>query len=112
MDEATERAMIAEVTRTIEDAEGAPPQGWLGPWISESHVTPDLLAEAGYRYCLDWAMDDQPVWLATRDGGRILSDPLSAGDQRYSCGDGSRHERAGLLCDARRSFRGNAGPIR
>ena len=75
MDERTECAMIAEVTRTIREAEGARLRGWLGPWISESNVTPDLLAEAGYAYLLDWAMDDQPVWLATRGGGRILSVP-------------------------------------
>jgi peptidoglycan/xylan/chitin deacetylase (PgdA/CDA1 family) len=75
MDEATERAMIAATTQTIARAEGAPPGGWLGPWISESAATPDLLAEAGYRYVLDWCMDDQPVWLATRGGGRILSVP-------------------------------------
>lgn len=34
----------------------------------------DLLQEAGYRYVMDWTMDDQPVWLKTRKG-RILSMP-------------------------------------
>ena len=42
--------------------------------------TPDLLDEAGYRYVLDWCMDDQPVWLKTRSG-RILAVPVSAGTQ-------------------------------
>ena len=51
-----------------------PPAGWLGPWISQSHVTPDLLQEAGYSYLLDWCHDDQPVWMKTRKG-RILSVP-------------------------------------
>ena len=74
LDEAAERALIADVTQTIAAAEGRPPSGWLGPWISESAVTPDLLAEAGYTYLLDWCMDDQPVWLKTR-GGRLLSVP-------------------------------------
>jgi allantoinase len=55
--------------------EGRPPAGWLGPWISQSRVTPDLLAEAGYRYLLDWDHDDQPTWFATRNGGRILTVP-------------------------------------
>ena len=72
--EAEERALIAEATDTIRKAEGKPPAGWLGPWISESHTTPDLLAEAGYRYVLDWCMDDQPVWLRTR-AGRLLAVP-------------------------------------
>ena len=75
MDEAAERAMIAAATARIAKEGGLPPRGWLGPWISQSDATPDLLAEAGYGYLLDWAMDDQPVWLATRGGGRILSVP-------------------------------------
>jgi allantoinase len=75
--EAEERRLIAETTEVIAAAEGAPPQGWLGPWISQSAVTPDLLAEAGYGYLLDWCMDDQPVWMATRGGGRILSVPYA-----------------------------------
>jgi allantoinase len=72
--EAGEAALIAEATRTIARHEGKPPAGWLGPWLSESHVTPDLLDEAGYSYVMDWCMDDQPVWLKTRKG-RILSLP-------------------------------------
>lgn len=75
LDEGAERALIAEAARTIAAAEGVSPQGWLGPWISQSHTTLDLLAEEGFRYCLDWCMDDQPVWLKTRGGGRILSVP-------------------------------------
>jgi allantoinase len=73
--EADERALIAEATTVIAAAEGKPPQGWLGPWISQSPITPDLLQEAGYTYLLDWCMDDQPVWMGTRNGGRILSIP-------------------------------------
>ncbi len=44
----------------------------VGPWISETDRTPDLLQEAGFGYVLDWCMDDQPVWLKTR-AGRILA---------------------------------------
>lgn len=73
--EADERALIAEATSRLADAEGRPPEGWLGPWISHSHVTPDLLAEAGYRYLLDWCMDDQPIWFRCRGGRRILAVP-------------------------------------
>jgi len=73
--EAEERALIAEATSRLAEAEGRPPEGWLGPWISHSHVTPDLLAEAGYRYLLDWCMDDQPIWLRCRGDRRILAVP-------------------------------------
>ena len=66
--EAEERALINEATARLAAWSGAPPQGWLGPWIAESRVTPDLLREAGYRYVLDWCHDDQPVWMRTRAG--------------------------------------------
>ena len=70
-----ERAHIEEVTRAITENEGAPPTGWMSPWLSNSTVTLDLLQEAGYRYVMDWTHDDQPVWMRTRSGGRILSMP-------------------------------------
>ena len=73
--EAEGRRMIEEVTRRLAAEEGRPPEGWLGPWISQSHVTPDLLTHAGYRYQLDWCMDDQPIWFRCREGGKILSVP-------------------------------------
>jgi peptidoglycan/xylan/chitin deacetylase (PgdA/CDA1 family) len=68
MSEAQERALIAEATATIARHDGKAPAGWLGPWISQSHVTPDLLKEAGYRYLLDWCHDDQPIWFRARSG--------------------------------------------
>jgi allantoinase len=72
--EAEERALIAESTAALEKFSGNRPSGWLGPWISQSPLTPDLLQEAGYTYLLDWCHDDQPVWMKTRKG-RILSVP-------------------------------------
>lgn len=74
LSEDDERALIVETTAAIEQKSGRRPRGWLGPWISQSHNTPDLLQEAGYTYLLDWCHDDQPVWMATRQG-RILSVP-------------------------------------
>ncbi len=50
-------------------------QGWLSPWISESPVTPDLLAETGYRYTLNWCHDDQPTAMRTRSGQTLWSVP-------------------------------------
>jgi allantoinase len=68
LSEDEEKRLVAESTAAIREGEGKPPAGWLGPWISESRVTPDLLKEAGYRYVLDWCMDDQPIFLRTRAG--------------------------------------------
>ncbi|MGY4803216.1 polysaccharide deacetylase family protein [Teichococcus aerofrigidensis] len=75
MNEAAEAQLIAEATAAIAAAEGAAPRGWLSPWIAESAFTPDLLAEAGYRYTLNWCADDQPIWLRTRGEGRLLAIP-------------------------------------
>lgn len=72
--EAEERALVAESTAAITRHEGAPPRGWLSPWIAESRTTPDLLAEAGYAYTLNWCADDAPIWMRTR-AGRLLAIP-------------------------------------
>ncbi|MFK7892521.1 MAG: polysaccharide deacetylase family protein [Granulosicoccus sp.] len=74
LSENSERDLIMQATGTMMDREGRHPRGWLGPWIAESHTTPDLLDEAGYEYVLDWSHDDQPTWLKTR-GGRLLAVP-------------------------------------
>jgi allantoinase len=74
MDAATEAEMIAHATATLETHCGRRPYGWMGPWISETAVTPDLLQENGYTFLMDWPADDQPFWMKTRTG-RILSVP-------------------------------------
>jgi peptidoglycan/xylan/chitin deacetylase (PgdA/CDA1 family) len=74
MNEATERVLIADATRILTEKIGRPPQGWMSPWIAETHYTPDLLKEAGYRFVMDWPADDQPFWMRTRSGP-LLSVP-------------------------------------
>jgi peptidoglycan/xylan/chitin deacetylase (PgdA/CDA1 family) len=74
LDRDDEAKLIAEATEVLQKAEGVAPQGWLSPWIAESLHTPDLLAEAGYGYTLNWCMDDQPIWMQTT-AGRLLSIP-------------------------------------
>ena len=69
-----ERHLIRMATEAFTRHEGKPPAGWLGPYFSQSRVTPDLLKEAGYLYMLDWHNDDQPYWLRTR-AGPLLSVP-------------------------------------
>ena len=69
-------AMIARTVETIEKFTGAKPAGWLGPGLTETLETPDLLAEAGIRYIADWVVDDRPCRLATRHGP-VLTMPYS-----------------------------------
>lgn len=75
LDEAAERALIEGCRDRIARETGRAPQGWLSPWISESRHTPDLLAEAGYAYTLNWCHDDQPQPMATRGGGALWAVP-------------------------------------
>jgi peptidoglycan/xylan/chitin deacetylase (PgdA/CDA1 family) len=60
MSEADETKEIAEAIAAIESAAGVRPKGWLGQDYGESQRTPQLLADAGLDYVLDWPNDDQP----------------------------------------------------
>ena len=73
--EADERALLQACRDRISAESGTAPTGWLSPWISESLVTPDLLAETGYDYGLNWCHDDQPLPTRTRSGRRLWSVP-------------------------------------
>jgi peptidoglycan/xylan/chitin deacetylase (PgdA/CDA1 family) len=75
LDEDAERALLARCRSRMQAASGQAPAGWLSPWISESLHTPDLLAETGYRYTLNWCHDDQPVRLRTRNGSGLWAVP-------------------------------------
>jgi peptidoglycan/xylan/chitin deacetylase (PgdA/CDA1 family) len=55
-----ERQLLAEVVDAIVDATGRAPRGWMGPGLTETHHTPELLAQLGFHYVLDWTNDDQP----------------------------------------------------
>jgi hypothetical protein len=61
-----EREDIVKTSAAIRDFTGKPPRGWLGPGLTETWETPDLLVEEGFDYVADWVLDDQPVRLKTR----------------------------------------------
>lgn len=74
--EDAERALIEQSFQAIKDYTGTAPQGWMGPYLAQTDVTPDLLREAGFTYMMDWPADDQPFWMRTRTAP-ILSVPYS-----------------------------------
>jgi peptidoglycan/xylan/chitin deacetylase (PgdA/CDA1 family) len=74
--EPDQRRMIADTVATITRFTGAPPVGWLGPGLTETLETPDLLAQAGIRYIADFVVDDLPARLATT-AGEVLTMPYS-----------------------------------
>ncbi len=68
MSEADERQLIASATERVTAATGVRPTGWLSVDSGESTRTPQLVAEAGYDYLLDWPNDDQPYLMTTEPG--------------------------------------------
>jgi len=70
----TERNLIQTALRTIEQATGRRPRGWLGSGLTETYNTLDILAEEGVVYCGDWNSDDQPYRMKVKTG-RLYSVP-------------------------------------
>jgi peptidoglycan/xylan/chitin deacetylase (PgdA/CDA1 family) len=59
------------INRSIDILErftGKRPIGWLGPGLTQTYETPELLAEAGVKYIGDWVWDDEPAEIATANG--------------------------------------------
>jgi len=76
-----ERDAIQRTLDVIEKFTGKRPVGWLGPGLTETYETPDLLAEAGVKYVGDWVYDDEPTEIATRHGPLVtLPYPVEIND--------------------------------
>jgi peptidoglycan/xylan/chitin deacetylase (PgdA/CDA1 family) len=58
-----ERRTLTDIVDTITAATGQRPHGWMGPGLTETLNTAQLLAELGLSYVLDWTADDQPFRL-------------------------------------------------
>ena len=71
-----QRAMIRDAIDALREAAGHDIVGWLAPGLTETLDTPDLLAEAGIRYCADWVVDDLPCTMRTTHGP-MLTMPYS-----------------------------------
>lgn len=65
LSEAQERAEIAEAVRGVAASTGQRPKGWISQDFGESTRTPELLAEAGLSYVVDWGNDDRPYFFST-----------------------------------------------
>jgi peptidoglycan/xylan/chitin deacetylase (PgdA/CDA1 family) len=76
-----EREAIQRTMDALEKFTGKRPVGWLGPGLTETYETPDLLAEAGVKYVGDWVYDDEPTEIATRHGPLVtLPYPVEIND--------------------------------
>ena len=66
--EADQAAMIARSMGILETFTGKRPVGWLGPGLTQTYETPELLAAAGVKYIGDWVYDDEPTTIRTANG--------------------------------------------
>ena len=71
-----EREAIQSTVKRIEAFAGKAPRGWMGPGLTQTHNTPELLVEAGIEYVTDWVLDDQPCEIKT-DNGPLLTIPYT-----------------------------------
>jgi allantoinase len=60
-----QRGMVRKSIETIRQFTGKPPRGWLGPGLTETWDTLDILAEEGIEYISDWVNDEQPYEIKT-----------------------------------------------
>ena len=63
-----QRGMIHKSMDLLERFTGTRPVGWLGPGLTQTLETPELLAEAGVKYIGDLVWDDEPVEITTANG--------------------------------------------
>jgi allantoinase len=69
-------AMIKKSLDVLARFAGVRPRGWLGPGLTQTYETPDLLAAAGIKYIGDWVYDDEPTEIRT-DHGPLVTLPYS-----------------------------------
>ena len=63
-----QRQVIRESIALIREFTGTKPKGWLGPGLTETWETLDVLAAEGIEYVCDWVNDDQPYQIKTTSG--------------------------------------------
>jgi allantoinase len=63
-----QRGMILKSLDTLERFTGTRPIGWLGPGLTETLETPELLVDGGIKYIGDWVYDDEPTVIRTASG--------------------------------------------
>jgi allantoinase len=77
MDRQAERAALTDIRDVLTATTGRAPRGWLGPALTETGHTVDLLAELGFTYSLDWIADDRPFPIDVASQSPFASIPYS-----------------------------------
>ncbi|MFQ5857241.1 MAG: polysaccharide deacetylase family protein [Anaerolineae bacterium] len=69
--EEDQRDVVRRTIELIDRTTGQAPRGWMGPGLSETFDTPDILAEEGIEYLADWVNDDQPYPMKVKSGALV-----------------------------------------
>ncbi|MBT3990204.1 MAG: polysaccharide deacetylase family protein [Rhodospirillaceae bacterium] len=72
-----EREAIFKTMDVMQKYCGYKPRGWMGPGLTQTENTPELLVEAGFEYTADWILDDQPCPINTKGDGQLYSIPYT-----------------------------------
>ena len=71
-----QEATIQKSLDTCERFTGKRPIGWLGPGLTQTYETPELLTKHGIKYCGDFVFDDEPCVMKT-DNGELVTLPYT-----------------------------------
>ncbi len=71
-----QRGMIFKSMDTMEKFTGKRPVGWLGPGLTQTFETPEILVDAGVKYIGDWVYDDEPTVISA-ENGKLVTLPYS-----------------------------------
>jgi allantoinase len=69
--EPDQAAMISRSVKVLREFTGKRPVGWMGPGLTETLDTPELLKASGIQYIADWVIDDEPCTIRTRTGSLV-----------------------------------------
>jgi hypothetical protein len=78
------KTYIQRSLNAVEHSTGVRPRGWYGADYLETIETPDVLAELGVEYVLDWPNDEQPYPMKVSKGSLISLPTLLELDDVYA----------------------------
>ncbi len=68
---ADQLGMIEQTLEVLNTFTGKQVCGWLGPGLTQTMETVDLLSASGIQYIADWVLDDEPCRLRTTSGSML-----------------------------------------
>lgn len=103
LSEADEAALVERALGLLRSVSGQEVRGWLSPGRAQSYLTPEILVRNGIAYCCDWANDDMPFEMKTKDGD-LLAMPYAYETDDRVCLHDYHHTDADWLVQSKDRF--------